>query len=394
MNPMLSETTGIWNLQAATKDGVERSIASRILTLSKRIKDLCNNGQFFTEDQINIDLLDVISSHFNRSEIPDFREKIQDVISGKQIVKNVLEAASTDALCSELIVTHSLRVCFETICGEGSQKLKDNALNFLRFLNFVDRISYNSLHEEHRYLFMDRKSPNIFTTNTVFPYTNGSGPIIKGKDVVVLGSGYGSDDIAFLRHGAKSVRSVDDSAYAQKRLKERKNNLHVSLSNKLIMTSKPTGMIAYLESLVELGTQVDTIYGNSVLHYFDNPAFVYVLELVRRCLKPNGYLAFAIKLPRSDYHGEAIGLIKDERTTEDERMKSRVFQSTWLNSDGQVRHFRDREELERQVQNSNKNEYDGFKLSRRSTAEFNVENYDTEGSTQPFGFMLFKKVEN
>ncbi|MDP2691778.1 MAG: class I SAM-dependent methyltransferase [bacterium] len=263
----------------------------------------------------------------------------------------------------------------------------------LRLGDLLPPITYDQLHRQHRYLFMDREQPNLFVDTGVEPYRNGpdhAESLIEGKDVVVLGSGYGSDDLRFLQLKAASVTSIDDSPYARERLRERRDQFNPKyLRKRLILPEEPVGMFEFLEQMIRDEKQTDTIYAHSCFHYFDNQTFERLMSLIRQALKPGGHLAFAIKLPGASYDGEGIALIRDEKLAQEERDLPRIYKRVWLNGDSQIRFFRDLQELIRLINSSNKMGSQEAQLQSLLRSSFDVIDYDTAGQgTQPFAQLI------
>lgn len=281
----------------------------------------------------------------------------------------------------------------------GSLVHQSKADNLLRLGKLLPRIPYDKLYERGIYHFMNAQHPNAFATNVVLPYRNGphqDTSIIKGKNVLVLGSGAGEDDLKFIDEKANRVIAVDSSSLALKKLRKKaKRRIEgPKLRERLQIPEAPQNMVSVLEGMEDRGDTVDTVYSHSSLHYFDNTRFVELMALIRNCLNVGGHLAFAIKLPGSTFDGDGIKLVEDVSdlsSSPDARATQRIYQRTWLNKDGQIRHFRDMEELMRLIELSNKELPETTKLRFVSSTMHKVDGFDTEGK-QEFGYFIYKKV--
>ncbi|MCF7830529.1 class I SAM-dependent methyltransferase, partial [Candidatus Gracilibacteria bacterium] len=107
---------------------------------------------------------------------------------------------------------------------------------------------------------------------------------------------------------------------------------------------EPEDMFEALKRMIAAGETFDTIYGLSVFHYFDDARFKELFELMHSCLRPGGYVAFAVKAPGTTFDGVGIPLITREENYESsigEPGTHRIYEKYVLNLDGQYRNFRD-----------------------------------------------------
>ena len=305
------------------------------------------------------------------------------------------------------------------ICSEDSGspeffKLtqRNKFLNYLVLIGLLEPVPYDVLHglddEVGAYNFSTKQEQNLFAED-VKNYKNGPNPvkgIIEGKEVLSLGSGNGLDESFFLEEGeAKKVILVDSSPLMIDRQSKVRKALRRMLRLKFKVPREPQEMFGKLKNMMEKNKKVNTIYGHSVTHYFDDEKLGELFELVMGCLKKGGHFTFAVKAPGALHDGNGIPLDISEKiwivdsggkkrittTTETEGIKIEPTRKVWLNDDGQVRFFRSIEELLRIIKKIGLGSEFGFNV--KVQAIFTIEDYDIkDGGEQDFYRVILKKV--
>lgn len=265
--------------------------------------------------------------------------------------------------------------------------IKNSYRNILREVGVLPPIDYDELHRSEMYCFTNSDLQTNFAVN-IEKYRNGpfhKETLINGKEILTIGAGNGSDERFFSEHGAKSVETIEGSKFMVDRLqtREHKDTFHVP--------ENPVDMLEALLKYKEEGRKFDTIYGHSVTHYFDKPKLKELLRLFLDCLKPEGYLAFAVKAPGAILDGNGIPLIvkEDERKRHGKVIKD-VEIRAFRNFDGQARYFRDEDSWTHILESVTNNE--GYGLDVRSKTAFYVEDYESKGNKpQRFHYFVYRK---
>ncbi len=285
---------------------------------------------------------------------------------------------------------------------KGFEHLRDDHfLNYLRLVGILPP-------EEgvwHEYKLAREKSPTPFA-NQVIAYRNGpkgNESIISGKNILTFGPGSGRDEAAFVRAKANRVSMVEKSPIMLSKLRSTRDNLSWRVKKPFVLPENTSDILTALRKMVRNGEQVDTIYSHSTLHYFDDKTFKKIVSLVKKCLKPNGHFAFAIKAPNNTiFDGQGIPIsIEDQELVDEKRSNEssvfRIYKHAWLNADGQIRYFRDARKIIQTVKQKDDLDRDDkkFLFSIKSSTDFWLQDYETEGEgDQKFFYFIFKKVKS
>lgn len=270
-------------------------------------------------------------------------------------------------------------------CTNHQWLLRNKYQNVLRLVGVLDPVDYDVLHRNHMYLFTTNPVNTLFSDD-VTAYRNGQNKtvsIIEDKRILTLGAGNGRDERNFVENGAGSVHMIEGSPYMMGKLEETKQRITEALQGRFIPPSTPKNMLREPRRRADAGETVDTVYGHSCLHYFDNETLLGLLRSIREALKKDGHLAFAIKAPGAILDGNGIPIVDDhEHLLGRYETTERVYKRAWLNHDGQIRYFRDQTEWERIA---------GQVFERRQFKALDVENYETTGHPpQTFYGFIFK----
>ena len=217
---------------------------------------------------------------------------------------------------------------------------KNRRDNYARLLQpMSEQIPYDSLHRKGVYLFTNATKPTPFA-DTVIKYANGT-PLIKGKHVLELGAGNAIDPEHYIvEGGAESVTVIDSSKFIIERLQVRKGAAQPAVRKKLNIP-EPTDMFEALEHYGMTEQRFDTVASHSSSHYFDDPTFERLCQLVWGVLPPNGHWALSVKAPGAVLDGNGIPLVQEVEGHEHLEDAEFVRKRAWMNDDGQVRWFRD-----------------------------------------------------
>jgi len=257
-------------------------------------------------------------------------------------------------------------------------------------------VPYDELHRDGYYLFTERDEPNHFLTDRVLSYKNGTrenpiSTIVKGKVLAVIGGGAGSDEACLLENQARGVISIDSSLFIQDELLKKFSACQTGnpqdlfdqskTEKKFYLETENPDMFQALETMIEKEIRVDTVYAHSAFHYFDDSKLQHLFSLIEKVLSPGGHLVFAIKAFGATLDGEGIFLLDKKQTVVCEGENGRTSRNksehrAYFSSDGQTRHFRAMDSLKKILKNA------GFEI--KEAAEFSVDDYETEGVSQPF----------
>jgi len=268
----------------------------------------------------------------------------------------------------------------------------------------LEHIDYDELHRKGLYLFTGSDHQTQFS-GEVINYRNGPSnlvEIVRDKIMLTLGAGAGADEEAFIKNGAR-VMTVDGSSFVRYNLQDKfSGNI---INNKddffnenesgkaLYIEEDTTDMFNALDKMIEEGRKVDTVYAHSALHYFDISELKKLLSMIKQVLIPGGHFCFAIKSPGASLDGVGIRVINTTSSVKEiindelngkigEPDIEKVLNRGYLNPDGQIRFFRDSEEIQKIVGSV------GFK-PRKITSGF-VENYEKQGGVQQFDYFIYK----
>jgi hypothetical protein len=251
------------------------------------------------------------------------------------------------------------------------------------------------------YFFSTKAKMHTLFAQEINNYRNGLNhaiKIVKNKIMLTIGIvGAGVDEEYFLENGAKKIITIENNSYFREKLSQNLEKYMAKdrdefFENKNIDELEPEGRLyleesseifAALDKMIKDDRKVDTIYVSSLFHHFDDALLSILFNMMKEVLNDDGHLAFTLK-ELGELEEKGVSLIRDEtRFMRKGKEKLRVNHNAFLSPDGQIRHFRDANEIERIAEEA------GF--SHRSMSHFNVENHDVPGDIQKFLNFIFKK---
>lgn len=233
----------------------------------------------------------------------------------------------------------------------AEQKMKDDAgqiqwqkqnrwLNYLRCIGLLPDVEYDKVHQLQIYDFTTNLEPTPFAQQINHSHNK---VLIRDKGILTLGAGNGRDEKYFVEQGASSVEAVEGSDSMVEVIHKTKLLLPVHLQGRLIAPNRGENMIEALKRLHEEGKTFDTVYAHAAFHFFDDTTMMHLFELIKKCLTPEGNLAFATRKPGANMDGNGILLVNMPLNGNSTGAKVRL--RAFLNEDGQVRYFRSHERV-------------------------------------------------
>ncbi len=278
---------------------------------------------------------------------------------------------------------------------------RQKLLNWFVLVGLLDKAPYNLLYKLNAYNFMTKTERNLCTQHLA-GYSNATpdsqGGIFAGKSVLCLGDGNGVDGKFILDCGAKEVTLIDGGNVAMQYQKNLRDSLpDPQTQARFHIESQTWDMMSYLQDMKNRDEKVDTVFGHSVTHYYDDATFKKLCGLVLDVLNEGGHFAFAVKLPGAFHDGNGIPLLIKESVLKPvdgvgtrRSTGEHIFRdSMWFNDDGQTRYFRTQETLKQRISEVRTN---GCWFEFQSGNELCVQNYDLSLGGQLFYIVVLRKV--